>query len=77
MALKQVTDVQITRYRGGLALVRPLTDRARAWISRETDAGAHEPLRQHGGSYPIDLEYVDEVIRGLQADGLNVKESTK
>jgi len=57
-----------------IVLVRPVSERGRRWIQRETDAGDTEPLASHGGAYPVEAEYLDGIVRGALAAKLVIEE---
>ena len=53
---------------GSIALLRPLTDAARAWIAENLPADA----QTFGGQIVIEPRYVADIVAGMQRDGLAV-----
>ena len=61
------TDIWILP-QGTLALVRPLTQRAREWIRRHVE----DDSQWFGPALLIELHYVAKLLNGMIADGLHV-----
>ena len=64
-----MTDIEVT---GGGTLYRlePKTDLARAWVEEHVSQEGFQP------EWPmvmVEHRYIDEIIQGMQADGLEVE----
>lgn len=53
---------------GTVALVRPVSDLARGWI--EDNVG--DDAQFFGGALAVEPRYVEELVEGMLADGLDV-----
>ena len=60
-------DIEIEDH-GGLAIVQPLTAAALEWIADHTT----EETTWLGGGLVVEHEYLDALVDGMEADGLEV-----
>lgn len=61
------TDVSVENH-SSIILLRPHTDAAREWFESNVESGAF----WFGGAMACEPRYVDDIIDGMLADGLEV-----
>jgi len=62
-------DVLIENHGGSLALFTPMTPAAHQWVEGNVDV---EPWQRMGASIACEPRYLDNIIQGMQDDGLVV-----
>lgn len=54
---------------GSIVLVRPLSDAAKAWVDEHIPNDA----QWFGNAFAVEPRYLDEIVFGMEQDGLNVQ----
>lgn len=55
---------------GTLYILKPNTDEAKTWI----DAHIPEDAQRWGGGVAVEHRYINDIVVGIQSDGLTVEE---
>lgn len=64
----ETIDVEVND-QGSIILLTPRTERAKEWFKENIQA---EPWQWFGASLSVDHHYADDLIQGLQSEGMNV-----
>lgn len=65
-----MADVRVWNRGASVVMVEPVSDEAKAWVSENVGLEGWQYL---GNSFAVEPRYVDDLIAGMQGDGLEVR----
>lgn len=64
-----MADFQVANH-GTVALLRPVSEAGKTWAEENITT---EPWQHFGGAIAVEPRYLDAIVQGIEADGLEVQ----